>query len=275
MAATRLLAPVLLSLGLVTGACSGQLNGTDDTDGTLDAPGGVEYESQAAVVGQKARVTASSGLNLRSGAGTGYAVLLTMPTGAVVDVIAVSGTWYKVSWSGSTGWCSGEYLTPVTTTPAPGAGTVDDAIDRAKSGVGFSYWWGGGCWLPGSSQKGSCTGSCPGCSHTGTYGADCSGYVAKVWQIPGPSALSSCGHPYSTYNFYNEKHGWSDLPRSQAKRGDAFVYNADGAGHIFVFESGDAWNWMKSYEAKGCSYGIVYNSRTAGTSYKVIRRSGY
>jgi len=152
---------------------------------------------------------------------------------------------------------------------------VSDAMARAQSGVGFSYWWGGGCWRPGDSGKGSCSGSCPSCSHTGSWGADCSGYVAKVWQVPKPSDVQSCSHPYSTDTFYNQEHGWKTVPRSEAKAADAFVYRKDSAGHMFLFDSGDAWGWIKAYEAKGCSYGIVYASRTASTAYKVIRKTGF
>jgi uncharacterized protein YgiM (DUF1202 family) len=256
------------SAAVTLGGCSADL-GVDEV--TEDAPGGVPFEAAAAIVGQKARVTATS-LNLRSGPSTTSAVLTSMPNGTVVDVLEQSGTWYKVRYGATTGWCSGEYLTPET---AGGTSGVDAAIARAKSGVGFSYWWGGGCWSPGSSEKGSCTGACPGCTHSGTWGADCSGYIAKVWQVPGASAVSSCGHPYSTLNFDNEEREWTTVPRSSARRGDAFVYNTGGKGHIFLYESGDAWGAIRAYEAKGCSYGIVYGSRTAGSDYKVIRRKGF
>ena len=54
------------------------------------------------------------------------------------------------SYNGKTGWCSGTYLAPVTSTPPPSTNSkVDEAIARAKSGVGFSYHWGAGCWSPG------------------------------------------------------------------------------------------------------------------------------
>ncbi len=237
-------------------------------DGTLDTVNS-EFHAASAKVGEQAEVTATS-LNLRTGPGTTYAVLTSMPKGTIVNVEAESAGWYKVTWGSHTGWCTGDYLTPY----AAGGG-VADAIERAKTGVGFSYWWGGGCWNPGSSAKGSCSGSCPSCTHSGSYGADCSGYVAKVWQVPGASALTSCSHPYSTYNFDNETREWRTIARGSAKQGDAFVYNDSGAGHIFLFDNGDPWGWMKAYEAKGCSYGIVYGSRTAGTSYKVIRRNGF
>jgi cell wall-associated NlpC family hydrolase len=233
-----------------------------------------EAGSALATVGGKAKVTATS-LNLRSGPSTSNAIILSMPNGAIVDVLAESNGWYKVTYNGKTGWCSGTYLAPVTTsTPPPANSKVDEAINRAKSGVGFSYHWGAGCWSPGGA-KGACYGSCPNCTHSGTWGADCSGYVAKVWQVPGASALSSCQHPYSTVSFKNTRPHWTQVSRGAIKKGDALVYNSGGAGHIFVVESGDGWGWMKAYEAKGCSAGIVYNSRTATSSYIAIRRNGY
>lgn len=239
-----------------------------EQEAVLDAPNS-ELQAEAARVGEPAEVTATS-LNLRSGPSTSYGIIASMPRGTVVQVHSVSSSWYKITWGSRTGWCSGQYLTPHAI-----QGGVAEAIQRAESGVGFSYWWGGGCWKPGSSEKGSCSGSCPSCSHRGSYGADCSGYVAKVWQVPGASSVSSCSHPYSTYNFTNESREWRTVARGSAKRGDAFVYNQNGAGHIFLFDNGDPWGWMKTYEAKGCSYGIVYGSRTAGSNYKVIRRDGF
>jgi cell wall-associated NlpC family hydrolase len=267
LARSLFLSVTLSGLAALSG-CSAEIG---SEEATADAPGGIPFQAAAAIVGQKARVTATA-LNLRSAPNTTGSILTSMPSGSIVDVLEQSGTWYKVRYNATTGWCSGEYLTPES---SGGGSGVDAAIERAKSGVGFSYWWGGGCWSPGASEKGSCTGSCPGCTHRGTWGADCSGYVAKVWQVPGASAVSSCGHPYSTANFDNEEREWTTVPRSSARRGDAFVYNTGGAGHIFLYESGDPWGSIRAYEAKGCSYGIVYGTRSAGSDYKVIRRKGY
>lgn len=265
--------------------CSGEISegllpgedgdSTEVTGAADETAAGVDEASAAlASVGGKAKVTATA-LNLRTGPSTSNAIIVSMPNGAIVDVMAVSSGWYKVTWNGHTGWCSGTYLAPVSSsTPPPGNSKIDDAISRAKSGVGFSYHWGAGCWSPGGAH-GACYGSCPNCSHSGTWGADCSGYVAKIWQVPGASALSSCQHPYSTVNFKNEQTHWSRVSRGSVKRGDALVHNDGGSGHIFLYESGDGWGWMKAYEAKGCSAGIVYDSRTASSSYVAIRRSGY
>lgn len=56
---------------------------------------------------------------------------------------------------------------------------------------------------------------------------------------------------------------------------DALAYNDGSAGHIFLYEKGDAWGSMWAYEAKGCLYGIVHDLRTATSAYKVIRRDGW
>jgi hypothetical protein len=167
-------------------------------------------------------------------------------------------------------------------TPPPsggGSSTIDNAIAKAKAGVGFSYWWGHGRWSlsgPTASTKGSCSGSCPSCSHSGSYGADCSGYVGKIWGVPSSNTdVTNDSHPYSTVNFNTNTSLWSTVSRGSVKRGDAMVYNSGGAGHIFLYESGDGWGSMWAYEAKGCSYGIVHNLRTAGSTYHAIRRAGW
>jgi hypothetical protein len=149
-----------------------------------------------------------------------------------------------------------------------------DIIALAKSGVGYSYHWGHGCWLTTGKDHGSCSGSCPSCTHSGTYGADCSGFAAKVWQVPTPSPVSKDEHPYSTYNFrYNTSH-WSQLSsRSSLKSGDAMVYNTGSEGHIYIYEKGDAWGSHWAWECKGCVPGCVHDLRTSSGSYKPIRRA--
>lgn len=274
-------------LALFTSACGGaQLAGDVGDD--------VESESSSAATartGGKAKVTAQSGLHLRRAPNTGAAIILTMPHGSEVDVLAQSGGWFSVRYHGTIGWAHGGYLeavhgggqpAPHPAPPAPSSppahhpGTpVGDAIARAESGLGFSYHWGGGCWQPGSSAHGACYGNCPNCSHSGTWGADCSGYVSKIWQVPGSEALTHCSHPYSTNEFHNTQAHWRAVPRSQARLGDAFVHHSGGAGHIFVYGGGDAWGSIRAYEAKGCHFGIQRNMRGADSSYKVIRRNGY
>jgi hypothetical protein len=245
-------------------------------------------------------VTAQA-LNLRTGVGTSNAIITAMPCGSQVGLLAgpMSG-WWNVRYGTQMGWASGVYLiadsafdpaicdradagagdaaAPVGDSGGTASTPMEIAavFDRARLGVGYSYYWGHGSWRDDGTQPGSCSGTCPSCTHTGQYGADCSGFVAKVWQIPGPSPLTTDLHPYATYNFYNQSTHWSRVDRATIRPGDALVYNANGAGHIMLFESGsDPWGNIWTYEARGCSYGIVHNLRVAGATYVAIRREGF
>lgn len=164
---------------------------------------------------------------------------------------------------------------PATVTADPPWETVDDIICRAQSGVGFSYWWGGECWCRNgcspdtSCGLGSCSGSCPDCSHSGNYGADCSGYVSRVWQVPYAMAVDACHTDrYVASSFNSSGPHWDQISRSNTERGDALA----STSHIVLYESGDPWGNMWAYEARGCSYGIVHNIRSCSSSYNAARR---
>ena len=65
-------------------------------------------------------------LNLRSGAGTGYSVLLVMPDGARVELTgATSNGFSQVIYQGTTGWASSEWLS----TGASTATVIDGALN--------------------------------------------------------------------------------------------------------------------------------------------------
>jgi hypothetical protein len=145
----------------------------------------------------------------------------------------------------------------------------------AQSGVGYSYYWGHGSWRSDGTQIGSCVGDCPSCTHTDIYGADCSGYVAKVWQVPSPSPIDVDQHPFSTLNFYNDTTYWAPVARTAIQPADGLVYRYNGAGHIALFESGtDPWGDLWVYEARGCATGIQHDLRPFDSSYKTIRLNG-
>jgi uncharacterized protein YraI len=277
----------LLSFGLV--ACEAEVSGIGgDVGDSSDIVAADDAESVTLYagsfsVGQYVTVCNCSGLNQRSGPGSGYGVLRVLPTGSTVKVVAVSGSWYQNDWGGRVGWSSGTYLCG--TGGDSGGGSADDPstasfdaplsragiVSVAKAAVGFSYWWGGARFATGASH-GSCSGSCPSCSHSGSYGADCSGFVAKAWMLPEAMPMSSNLHPFSSSSFYNSTTHWSGVSRNSLERADALVYNSGGSGHIVLYESGDGWGSMWTYESRGCSYGVVHNVRTAGSTYKGIRR---
>jgi murein DD-endopeptidase MepM/ murein hydrolase activator NlpD len=85
--------PVAASVAQVAPAAEGAL--------ALGAP-----RTQAPTVGT---VTASA-LNLRSGPGTGYRILATLPRGTQGTVLSQSNGWYKISTNRGTGWVSGRYF---------------------------------------------------------------------------------------------------------------------------------------------------------------------
>jgi len=244
-------------------------------------------------IGSTLKTTAD--LNLRTGAGTSYSIRLVIPKGSnvtTVNTATPNNGWYNIKYNGTTGWSSGAYLTLVSSGGGGAGGggggggtsTISSAdrggaVLRAKSGVGFSYWWGHGAWDPsgvGSSTAGACYGSCPNCTHSGTHGADCSGYVGKLWQVPSSNNnLAVDSHPYSTASFVNDTSLWHTVDRGSLVQADALVYNTNGEGHVFLYDSGDGWGSMYAYEAKGCSYGIVHDLRTASSAYHGIARTGY
>jgi N-acetylmuramoyl-L-alanine amidase/uncharacterized protein YraI len=74
--------------------------------------------------------TTTANLNMRSGAGTSYSIILTVPSGTKLRVEAISGTWAKVSYSGKTGYVSTAYLVQ-TAAPIPEVLPSKIAVDTA------------------------------------------------------------------------------------------------------------------------------------------------
>ena len=166
---------------------------------------------------------------------------------------------------------------PTVASAAPPQMTREDIVKLGKTVVGFSYWWGGSKWQPGASAKGKCTpnagsSGCPKCSHSGNWGADCSGFVGKAWQVAVAKPLDVAYHPYATTHFTNNTTWWTKIARSATKLADAFTYNTNGSGHIFLYDKGDPWGNVWAWECKGCKYGCTYSLRPASSNYGVRQR---
>jgi hypothetical protein len=268
---TRRIVPFLL---LSVGACGQEIATSDEMPVGVDDSITTQDAMTASVAFGTRLLTTASNLNLRKGPSTSYAVRVVMPNGSSVRVVQSqpSSGWYNVNYKGIVGWASGSYL-KIDLVPNSAR---QKAVARALSGRGFSYRWGGGAWNPSSQSPGSCSGSCPNCTHSGANGADCSGFVAKAWVVPPSNTpLTLVSHPYSTYNFRYGTNYWSPITRGNAKEADSLVYHSSGSGHIVLFISGDPWGSMQTAECRGCSAGCVYNTRTCSSSYIAIHRNGY
>lgn len=284
---------VAASSAMVTPSVTGD-DGEDLDDAALVAADDSELPSKdalAALAGSGEAKTTKA-VNLRQAADADATILAIVPSGMVVELTggAPSGGFYPIDWNGVAGYVSAAYLTPEGSPSTLDEGATEVAIDldgdpspanaiaRAKAAMGFSYFWGGGAWLeqgPSSSTRGSCTGSCPNCTHRGSYGADCSGLVAKAWQF-GVKNLATNSHPFGTANFVHDVSGkWKTVSRASMKAGDALVYNSGGRGHIVLYEKGDVWGSPTVYECRGCGYGCVHDARSFNSSYHAIRRAGF
>ena len=221
-----------------------------------------------------------------------YAIILTMPHGATVDVNAASNGWYKVNYNGRVGWCSGAWLDTGgrRKLQPPGGGNNNNGgggnsdgraarastpiMPRARSVEGFSYRWGGGCWSPGGAE-GRLLRHRARTARTPASGAPtarassprCGRSRARARSRPARTPTRPTTSPTPTRTGRASRAG-------SARPADAFTYHSGGAGHIFLYAGGDSWGWMKTYECRGCSAGCGSNTRTAGSYYRVIRREG-
>ncbi len=93
----------------------------------------------------------TSVLNVRSGAGTNYAIIGKLYKGNSIDILSSSNGWYKVKLSnGSTGWVSSQYVDKNSTSQGSSSnfedtsiagkiGTVNTSSLNVRSGAGTSY----------------------------------------------------------------------------------------------------------------------------------------
>ena len=117
-----------------------------ETDGWYQVYGGyidAEYTEAATLDdaiadGLYVRVTTSR-LNIRSGAGTGYAKVGSLVSGRRVKVLGIENGWYQIEQ----GYISGDYVEEVDYSPAAVSGKGQELANIALQYVGYSYVYGG------------------------------------------------------------------------------------------------------------------------------------
>ncbi len=171
---------------------------------------------------------------------------------------------------------------PAAAYAAPPTEPVESIVCRGVSAVDFSYAWGGECWCgdgctpdltncsPGTCTPNAGSTGCPDCTHSGKYGADCSGFVSKAWQVPEPFAVDACGvDRYVASAFTSDHEYWDVVAMSALQPADAV---ASSTHVILVIGAKDGAGEHEVVEAKGCTPGIVRHSRTFASSYSGARR---
>lgn len=118
---------------------------TEETaDDTAEAKAVAETETKAetetmTVSIQALGTVSGTGVRMRSGAGTDYDILKTLDKGTVVELTAVEGDWYRISYEGQRGFVSAQYITRYDTASglnAAGKVTADVLNIRAAAKSG-------------------------------------------------------------------------------------------------------------------------------------------
>ena len=108
----------------------------------LAGAGGVLLTASPAVAATSMVVYNCASLFVRSGPGTSYPLVGSLPLGTVISGSAV-GSWFKIASGPHAGrYCSGSYLTPSASTPVTNAAYVT-AITRVTGGVPLRSGWAG------------------------------------------------------------------------------------------------------------------------------------
>lgn len=176
---------------------------------------------------QTKKVTLSSGfLNVRSGAGTNYGVISTLPNGKTVITLSTSGLWNKILYNGTkTGYVSGAYLSSAPSEEKPANSSISLSVPSYKQTDG--RW--SSVYL-GSSGK---TIGAIGCTTTAL--AMTESYRTKSVIYPDAMSkklvYSQSGSLYwpSNYAFSTNPSGYLDMIYSLLKKGKPVIIGAKTA----------------------------------------------
>ena len=152
--------------------------------------------------------TNGTSLNLRSGPGTGYAKLTSIPASAVLTLLSLEDGWYKTTYGGTTGYVSADYIT-LGAAAAPVDGTLAaQVVDYAKQFLGRPYVYGA----------------------AGPNSFDCSGFTSYVFAHFGYSLNRTAAGQTSN---------GTPIDRSQLQPGDLILWRAYGsssaATHVGIY----------------------------------------
>lgn len=225
----------------------------------------VTYRASAGDLRCVARVT-GDGLNLRSGAAASGAVLATASRGEYVDVSGFENGWFRVQYSGKTGYMSGDYLTlaaarPAAPAPAPTAPTAPTTPAVPASGTGAEI----------AALARSFVGKAPYVyGGAGPAGFDCSGFTMYIYgqfgiRLPhGATDQMRCG---------------AAVDRSQLQPGDLIFfhddyYSSSTASHCGIYVGNDQFVHASTYGSGGVLLTALKGNPYYSAHYIAARRMG-
>lgn len=152
--------------------------------------------------------TGGSSLNLRSGPGTGYAKVASIPAGAVLTITGEENGWYTVTYGGKSGYVSADYVTIVDSAAAVNSDLASQLVAYARQFLGCPYVYGA----------------------SGPSSFDCSGFTSYVYKHFGYSLNRSAAGQYSN---------GTPVDQSQMQPGDLILWRAYGssktATHVGIY----------------------------------------
>jgi len=210
---------------------------------------------------------------MRSGPGTSYSKVGSVPASATLTITGKENGWYKTSYSGVTGYVSGDYViftpvseTPVETTPttppaeakpeppaqttpetsgSTNTGTVNSSTDLGTQVVAYAKKFLGIPYVYGAN---------------GPSAYDCSSFTQAVYKKFGYSLNRSAAGQYSN---------GTAIELSQVKPGDLLVWRAYGssstATHVGIYIGNDMY--IHASSTGGC---ITINNMNYGSSVRYL-----
>lgn len=152
--------------------------------------------------------TDGSSLNLRSGPGTEFDKVASIPGSAVLTITGASDGWYLTSYAGVSGYVSGEFITLTDSMPAVNSDLGSQLVAYAKQFLGCSYIYGS----------------------SGPNSFDCSGFTSYVFKHFGYTLNRSAADQYSNGTV---------IDQSQMQPGDLILWRAYGssktATHVGIY----------------------------------------
>lgn len=145
--------------------------------------------------------TDGASLNLRSGPGTKFDKIGSIPAGAVLTITGEENGWYKTSYNGKTGYACADYITIVDSASTVNSELAAQVVAYAKQFMGLPYVYGA----------------------DGPNSFDCSGFTSYVYKHFGYSLNRSAAGQYSN---------GAAVDLSQIQLGDLILWRSYGSSRV-------------------------------------------